>query len=84
MSTTDAAYQRLAMRIFADFGASIAVPAVLAGLLGKWLDDTRGTGPFWLIACLALALALTAYMVVRKARRYGREYQRMIDQEPKR
>ena len=35
----DAAYHRLAYKIFAEFTGTIAVPAVLATLLGKWLDD---------------------------------------------
>lgn len=72
--SSDAAYQRLAMRIFADFSGTIAIPAVLAALLGKWLDARYGTGPAFLIALLAIALVLTAVIVVRKAKRYARAY----------
>ena len=71
----DRAYQRLAMRIFADFSGTIAVPAVLGALLGKWLDAKYGTAPWMLIACLAIALGLTAYAVVKKSRRYAAEYE---------
>ncbi|TAK03701.1 AtpZ/AtpI family protein [Patescibacteria group bacterium] len=81
--TNDQAYIRLAMRIFADFGVSTAVPAVLAALGGKWLDARYGTAPKLLIACLAAALALTALTIVRKARRYSAEYQRLIASESK-
>ena len=77
MPSNDSAYHRLAMRIFADFGASIAVPAVLGALLGKWLDARYGTSPRWLILCLAIAVGCTAAVIVRKARRYGREYERL-------
>ena len=77
----DSAYVRLSLRIFADFDVSIAVPAVLAALGGKWLDTRYGTSPRLLILCLAIAFALTAYMVVRKARRYSAEYQSLIASE---
>lgn len=72
--SSDAAYQRLAMRIFADFSGTIAIPAVSAALLGKWLDARYGTEPNLLIACVVVALVLTAVMVVRKAKFYGRAY----------
>lgn len=63
------------MRIFADFSGTIAVPAVLAALLGKWLDGRLGTEPKLLIGCMAVALAGTALMIVRKARKYAKLYQ---------
>lgn len=78
---TDAAYYRLAMRIFADFGGTIAVPAVLAALLGKWLDGQYGTYPRYLIICLVIAFALTAAMIVKKSRFYGKAYKKLIDQD---
>jgi F0F1-type ATP synthase assembly protein I len=81
MATSDSAYHRLAMRIFADFGASIAAPAVLAALLGKWLDDRYATNPRYLILCLILALAGTALVLVRKAKRYGKEFQAMTEED---
>lgn len=79
----DSAYLRLALRIFADFGVSIAAPAVLAALGGKWLDARFGTQPRILLALLAIALTLTAYALVRKARRYAAEYQSLIASERK-
>ena len=81
MPTNDSAYHRLAMRIFADFGASIAVPAVLGALLGKWLDTRYGTNPRYLILCLVVALILTAVVLVRKAKRYGKEFQTMTEKD---
>lgn len=71
---TDAAYYRLALRIFADFSGSIAVPAVLAALLGKWLDEKQHTAPRFLILFLALALSMTAWMIVKKAKKYQKAY----------
>jgi F0F1-type ATP synthase assembly protein I len=74
---SDAPYYRLAGRIFADFSGTIAVPAVLAALLGKWLDERYATQPRYLILLLCLALALTAYTIARKAKRYKAQYENL-------
>jgi len=73
----DSAYTRLAMRIFADFSGSIAIPAVLAALLGTWLDDRYSTGPRYLIILLALAFLATAIIIAKKAKKYGRMYEKL-------
>lgn len=77
----DQAYYRLALKIFADFSGSIAVPAVLAALLGKWLDAKEHTAPRFLILFLAIALLSTAWIVVRKAKKYGREYEALNEKQ---
>lgn len=77
----DAQYYRLAGRIFADFSGTIAVPAVLAALLGKWLDGRYGTEPRYLILLLILALTLTTYAVVKKAKVYRKAYESLMQQE---
>lgn len=74
---SDAKYYRLAARIFADFSGTIAVPVVLAALLGKWLDNRYGTEPRYMIILLVLAFALTAYAVNKKAKGYRTEYERL-------
>jgi F0F1-type ATP synthase assembly protein I len=73
----DAKYYRLAGKIFADFSGSIAVPAVLAALLGKWLDERYATEPRYLILLLFVALVGTAILVVKKAKHYKTEYERL-------
>ncbi len=70
----DAQYQRLAVRIFADFSGSIAIPAVLAAFLGKWLDARYGTSPRLIILCLLVAFVLTGVIIVRKASKYSQLY----------
>jgi len=72
---TDQAYYRLALRIFADFSGTIAVPAVLGALLGKWLDDKYHTAPKYLMVFLLIALVFTAVIIVKKARFYQKEYE---------
>ena len=74
----DSAYYRLAMRIFADFSGTIAVPAVLAALLGKWLDNKYHTYPKFLALCLVLAFAATVRIITKKAKFYQRAYERLI------
>ncbi|MBI4435211.1 AtpZ/AtpI family protein [Candidatus Uhrbacteria bacterium] len=78
----DAKYYRLAGRIFADFSGTIAIPAVLAALLGKWLDGRYGTEPRYMVILLVVAFALSAYAVVRKAKMYKNAYERLMN-EPK-
>lgn len=71
----DAAYYRLAYKIFADFSGSIAVPAVLAALLGKWLDEKYHTAPKLLIILLFVALFSSGWMIVKNAKKYQKEYE---------
>jgi F0F1-type ATP synthase assembly protein I len=65
----------LAVRIMADFGASIAVPVVLFAALGKRLDARFGTQPWLLVIGFVLAAAVSAILIWQKAKRYGREYE---------
>lgn len=76
--SSDARYYRLAMKIFADFSGSIAIPAVLAALGGKWLDEKYSTEPRYLIILLTLALCLTGVILVRKAKHYRTEYEKLL------
>ncbi len=78
MTPQDRALYAFAFRIFGDFGVTIAVPAVLAALLGKWLDGQQLTAPRYLIFSLVIAFLLTIFLIKRKAKRYGDEYQKLI------
>lgn len=69
------------MRIFADFSGTIAIPAVAAALLGKWLDGKFGTDPLYLLLLLAAALFTTALIMVRKARKYLSAYEALMKNE---
>ena len=71
----DAKYYGLAMRIFADFSGSIAIPAVAGALLGQWLDGRYGTEPRYMMLCLAGAFLLSAKIVVKKAKLYRDRYE---------
>lgn len=62
------------MKIFADFSGSIAIPAVSAAFLGKWLDVRYGTSPKLIILCLLSSFVLTGVIIVRKAKYYSKAY----------
>lgn len=79
--SNDRAYMLLGARIVGNFGATIAVPIVLFSLLGKWLDTRWGTGPWMLILGFLLAATLSGISITRKAKEYGREYQKLVDSE---
>ncbi len=73
---SDRYYYALAIRIAADFGVSIAVPALIASYAGVRLDERFGTKPWILFILLALALATTVVIIVKKANYYAKLYQK--------
>ena len=56
----------LAIRLAWDFGWIIAIPAVLFGFGGAYLDKAQGTSPLFLLLGLALALTLSTMCILRK------------------
>jgi F0F1-type ATP synthase assembly protein I len=78
----DRLYQQLALRIFVEFGAEIALPVVLFTWLGKRLDSIWGSAPWMLVAGFLLAFSITAAVVTRRAKQFGKEYE-SIGQEQK-
>ncbi|NQV89958.1 AtpZ/AtpI family protein [Candidatus Uhrbacteria bacterium] len=79
--SSDAPYYRLAGRIFADFSGTIAIPAVAGALFGKWLDTRYGTEPRYLLIFLTLALVITAFAIVKKAKKYTVQYESLMNRK---
>lgn len=79
--TSDRAYYLFALRIISDFGATIAVPIIIFVLIGQWLDDKYQQGPLFTIIAFGLAILISAKIIHKKAKKYGREYQIMVDNE---
>lgn len=73
---SDRYYYALAIRIAADFGVSIAVPALIASYAGVRLDERFGTKPWILFGLLAIALFLTVVIIVKKANYYAKLYEK--------
>ena len=68
-------YVLLGFKILGDFGTTIAVPVVLFVIIAQKLEAKYGGEPWLTIIAFALAALLTAKLIVKKAKRYGREYQ---------
>lgn len=74
---SDRAYYLFAFRIVGDFGATIAVPAILAALLGNWLDEKYSKYPLFTVILLIIAFLATARIIQKKAKKYGKEYEQL-------
>lgn len=66
-----------ALRIAGDFGISIAAPVVVFVLIGQWLDGKYGTGIRYTVLAFIFAALLSAKIIYRKAKQYGKEYQNL-------
>jgi len=80
-SIIDKKYWLFALQIAGDFGITIAIPVVLFAYIGKQLDLLWGTGPRLLILGFIIAALISGAMIYRKAKRYGKEYQKLVNQE---
>ncbi len=80
---SDRAYWSFGLRVFSESTGVIAVPVVAAALLGRALDGRWGTG--WIVTAVSLVLsfALSAMLVWRRAKEWGREFQEIADDEMK-
>jgi F0F1-type ATP synthase assembly protein I len=58
----------LAIRLAWSFGYIIAIPAVLFGFGGAYLDKALGPSPLFLILGLAIALTLSAFGIYRRVK----------------
>jgi hypothetical protein len=79
----DREYYFLALRIAGDFGASIAVPVVILSILGRKLDARLGTGITLTVVGFIAAALLSGFIIYRKAKTYGKEYQSLVDKNQK-
>lgn len=79
--TTDRDYYLFALRIIGDFGASIAVPVVIFVLMGQWLDGKYDKGPLFTILGFVISALISAKIILKKAKRYGDQYQKLVDNE---
>jgi hypothetical protein len=78
-NSNDRKYYLFALRIAGDFGASIAIPVVVLVLAGRWIDGKYHTGFTYTIAGFVLAALISGKIIYDKAKRYGKEYQSLVD-----
>lgn len=74
-------YMLFGLRLVGEFGAIIAVPIVLFVLGGQWLDRRLDTGLTFTSLAFLVAAGISAKTIVVKAKKYGAEYQDMINRE---
>lgn len=72
-------YYVFALRAAADITATILVPAVVAALLGKYLDAHFGGGKAFFIALLIASALLTVWGLVTKVRTYGEAFKKLVE-----
>lgn len=72
---SDAKYYIFGVKLMLDLGFTIAIPAVLAALLGQYLDSKYDKYPLFLIICLVVAFLVTARIIYTKAKAYAKEYE---------
>lgn len=76
-------YYLLALRIAGDLGATIAVPVVLLVLAGRWLDGKYQAGYLYTVLAFILAALISGKIIYDKAKRYGKEFQSLVDKKTK-
>lgn len=70
-------YILLGFKIVGDFGATIALPVVLFVVIAQKLEGKYGGAPWLTVIGFILAAGLTAKLIVKKAKAYGQEYQKL-------
>ncbi len=79
----DREYLMMGLKITGDFGLSIAAPVVIFVLIGQWLDARYESGALFTIFAFLSAALLSGKMIYNKAKRYGKEYDRIENEEEK-
>ena len=69
---------RFAVKTVTDLTVTILVPAGVAAIGGKYLDDRYGTGHIYFAVFLALSFVSTVFILVKKVRQYAKEYRQLI------
>lgn len=53
-----------------EMGFIIALPLIVFGMVGKWLDQKYGTDNLFVLVGIALALAASTYWLYKKLQQY--------------
>ena len=79
--TTQREYYLFAIRVMGDFGATIAVPVVVLVLIGQYLGDIYGYKTVFTVLAFLIATLASAKIIHKKAKNYGEEYQKLVDND---
>jgi len=58
-----------ALSLAGNLGWQIALPIVLFGLIGRWLDKKWETSPWLLLVGILLAISVSGYLVYRETKK---------------
>lgn len=64
------------MQVFSEISTWIAMPIILALIVGKKLDSYYGTKPLWLLVLAGVGFLLTSYGIVKTVRKYQAKVKR--------
>ena len=67
-------YMVLGFKIVGDFGATIAIPVILFVSIAQWVENKYNIGHWLTIVAFVLSALLTAHIINKKAKEYGKEY----------
>ena len=62
-----------AFEIFSEISTWIAVPIIIAVILGKALDQHYGTKPWLLIAFACFAFLISAYGIIKAVKKFAED-----------
>jgi len=71
---SDHKYYVLGLKMMIDIGAVLTIPAIVAAILGKYLDGLINKGPIFITILLVCAFISSLLIVYRKAGKYRKEY----------
>lgn len=71
----DRKYAILGLRIAGDFGISLAAPVIFSVIIAQWISKKYGFGIWITILAFVFAGILSAKIILKKAKKYGKEYQ---------
>ncbi len=71
----------MGLQIAGDFGIVIALPVVFFVLIGQWIDERYGVGPWGTVGAFVLAAIISGKMIYQKSKRYAEEYRRLFYQK---
>ncbi len=79
--SSDRQYYLFAIKIAGDFGATIAIPVVTFVFIGRWLDQIYDKWLLFTVISFILAALVSARIIYKKAKRYGSQYQALINKK---
>ena len=79
--TTQRDYYLFAVKIMGEFGVVIAAPVVILVILGQYIGEIYGHKVLFTVLAFLIATLASAKIIHKKAKKYGKEYQNLVDND---